>query len=297
MRTLPPGFAERLASGATTLARCWKLIRPDGLVMGFTDHDRSLSFDGVSFAAGTGLEAADTQAELGFAVGGGEVSGALSAASLTEADLAAGRYDDAAIEVWLVDWEDPGQRVLLDRGSLGEVRRAGSAFAVEVRSITHRLDETSGRLFQAACAADLGDARCGVPLASPAFSATTVVTDTDGTGFLKAAALAGFADGWFTGGRLAFASGANAGSAVEVRFHQKQPLGGDITLWRPMSAAIAVGDAFTVTAGCDKRFETCRDRFANTLNFRGFPHMPGNDFLLRSAREGEAGMDGGSLFK
>ena len=155
MRTLPPGFAERLASGATTLARCWKLARKDGVTMGFTDHDVTLRLDGVDYAPGTGLEAADTQSELGFAVGGGEVSGALSAASLTEADLSAGRYDDAQIEVWLVDWEMPSQRFLLERGTLGEVRRAGSAFVVEVRSLAHRLDETTGRLFQAACSADL----------------------------------------------------------------------------------------------------------------------------------------------
>jgi uncharacterized phage protein (TIGR02218 family) len=60
---------------------------------------------------------------------------------------------------------------------------------------------------------------------------------------------------------------------------------------------VAVGDAFQVVAGCDKRFETCRTKFANHLNFRGFPHMPGNDFVVRLPRQGNAGMDGGSLFR
>jgi uncharacterized phage protein (TIGR02218 family) len=221
----------------------------------------------------------------------------LSAESLTEADLSAGRYDDAGIEVWLVDWEDPTQRILLDGGTLGEVKRAGAGFAVEVRSLAHRLDETTGRLFQAACAADLGDISCGLALAGAAYTGVATVTRTDGTGYVEAAALAGFADGWFTGGRVSFTSGENAGVAVEVRLHQKQPGAGVTTLWRPLTLPIRPGDAFTVTAGCDKRFETCRDRFGNTANFRGFPHMPGNDFLLRSAREGEAGMDGGSLFR
>jgi uncharacterized phage protein (TIGR02218 family) len=58
-----------------------------------------------------------------------------------------------------------------------------------------------------------------------------------------------------------------------------------------------VGDAFRIAAGCDKRFSTCREKFANAVNFRGFPHMPGNDFVLRVARQGEPGMDGGSLFR
>jgi uncharacterized phage protein (TIGR02218 family) len=59
-----------------------------------------------------------------------------------------------------------------------------------------------------------------------------------------------------------------------------------IELWNAMTSAIEPGDAFTVTAGCDKRFDTCREKFGNRLNFRGFPHMPGNDFALGYARNG-----------
>ncbi len=38
---------------------------------------------------------------------------------------------------------------------------------------------------------------------------------------------------------------------------------------------------------CDQRFETCRDVFANTENFRGFPHMPGSDFVLAGPAAGQ----------
>jgi uncharacterized phage protein (TIGR02218 family) len=50
-----------------------------------------------------------------------------------------------------------------------------------------------------------------------------------------------------------------------------------------------------VTAGCDKRFETCRTKFANAVNFRGFPHLPGNDFVVAYAVPGEPGHDGSPL--
>ena len=106
MRTLPDALAAGLASGVTTLARCWRLARRDGLVRGFTDHDGDLAFGGTVYAAAAGLEAGDSETQLGFAVGGGEVSGALVAAGLAEEDLAAGRWDGAAVEVWLVDWQD-----------------------------------------------------------------------------------------------------------------------------------------------------------------------------------------------
>lgn len=298
MRSIPQTLAAHLDGGATTLCRCWRLIRRDGASFGFTDHDRDLAFGGMAYAARTGLEAAEASAELGFAVGGGEVSGALASAGLTGDDIAAGLYDDASVETWLVNWANPDERLLLDVGALGEIRSTGEgAFAAEVRGLMHRLDEERGRLYRAACAADLGDARCGVDVNDPAYSATGAVARTDGALGFAASGLDGYADGWFTGGRLVWTSGANAGLAVEVKAHRVGGGGAAIDQWQRAPRPIAVGDTFHVASGCDKRFATCREKFANAVNFRGFPHMPGNDFVLRVARQGEAGMDGGSLFR
>ena len=99
----------------------------------------------------------------------------------------------------------------------------------------------------------------------------------------------------FTSGKLAFTSGANDGLAVEVKTHRVASDGVHIELWQQMPEPIEAGDSFTVTAGCDKRFATCRDRFANAVNFRGFPHIPGNDFVISYPVPGEPGNDGSSL--
>lgn len=297
MRDIDPAFAEHLAASATTLCHCWKLLRRDGAVFGFTDHDRDLAFAGVTFTARSGLEPSEVSAELGFAVATSEVAGALSAVSLTEADIVGGLYDDATVETWLVNWADPqGQRLLVDVASIGGIKRTDHAFLAELRGIMHRLDQPQGRLYSLACAADLGDARCGVDLTLPAFRAEGVVTATDGRLVVQARDLGDHADGWFTGGRLAWTGGANAGAAVEVKHHRRDQGMHLLTLWQAAPATIAEGDAFTVTAGCDKRHATCRDRFSNTVNFRGFPHMPGNDFVVTYPREGE-GHDGGSFFR
>ena len=140
MRTLPPGLAAHLEGGATTLCHAWRLVRRDGAAFGFTDHDRDLVISGATFAARTGLDAAEATQNLGFAVGGGEVSGALVSAGITEDDLAAGLYDDASVETWLVNWSNPDERVLIDVGTIGEVRRADDAFVAELRGLMHRLD-------------------------------------------------------------------------------------------------------------------------------------------------------------
>jgi uncharacterized phage protein (TIGR02218 family) len=297
MRTIPPAFAAHLERTATTLCHCWKLVRRDGAVQGFTDHDRDLAFSGTTYAARTGLEAAEATQELGFAVGGGEVSGALVSAGIAEDDLSAGLYDDAAVETWLVNWAEPEERLLLDVASIGEIRRADGAFVAELRGVMHRLDEERGRLYRATCAADLGDAKCGVDLADPAFTATGVVARTDDALGLAAAGLSGFVDGWFTGGTLTWLDGANAGLVAEIKAHRLAGTETEFDLWQRAAKSIAAGDTFRVTAGCDKHFASCREKFANILNFRGFPHMPGNDFVIRLPRQGEAGMDGGSLFR
>ena len=61
-----------------------------------------------------------------------------------------------------------------------------------------------------------------------------------------------------------------------------------------MRRADRAGDAFTVTAGCDKQFATCRRSSPTRVNFRGFPHMPGNDFVTSYPCRGEPGNDGES---
>ncbi len=125
MRSLPDGLAAEFASGATTLCRCWRALRRDGRRFGFTDHDRDLVFDGTTFQASSGLEASEAESLLGLAVGGGEIAGALSAESVSEADIEDGAWDGATVETWLVDWRDTTRRMLLDAGAIGEIRRQG----------------------------------------------------------------------------------------------------------------------------------------------------------------------------
>lgn len=293
MRDIPAGLAAHLARSATTLCRCWTLTRRDGVPLGFTDHDRPLAFAGRIFSPVTALEAAETTAELGFAIGGGEVSGAFAATGLREADIVHGLYDDARLDVFLVDWADPQQHVLLEQGFIGEIRRGDSAFTAEVRSSAKAFDEERGRIYARACSADLGDARCGV---SPS-PATATVAGTDGRLSITVPALAAFPDGHFTAGRLSFTSGGNLGFASEIKRHSARDGLVALQLWQAAPAPIAIGDAFLVTPGCDKSFATCRQKFGNAINFRGFPHIPGNDFIIGGVRPGDGALDGGSLFR
>ena len=295
MLAIPNALAPRL-SGATTLCHCWRLTLRDGATLGFTDHDLDLSFGGTVFSAGAGLDASAVEAELGFAVGGSEVSGALTSAAITEGDIASGRYDGASVETWIVDWTDMDARLLLDAGVIGEVRRSEFAFTAEVRSVAYDLDVPFGRHYQAGCAADLGDARCMVDTTSPAFSVAGAVATTDARLTFSMAA-PGYADGWFTGGVARFTSGANAGQSFAIKAHSQGGAQATVQLWTPLGDAIAVGDGARLVAGCDKRLATCFGKFSNQVNFRGFAQIPGLDVLLSYANANSPVMDGGSLFR
>jgi uncharacterized phage protein (TIGR02218 family) len=280
MKTLPPGLQAHLASGATTLAWCWRLIRRDGAALGFTDHDRDLVFDATTFESATGFTASEIKDALGLSVDNLEVSSALKSDRLNEDDLAAGLYDDAAVEIWRVNWADTDQRVLMRSGSLGEVRRSGSAFTAEVRGLAHYLQQAQGRSYQYACDARLGDARCGVDLGDPAYSASGAVAAVEAPWLFTASGLVSFADGWCDGGVLTWTAGANDGREIEVKRFAQGDDSARIELWRSMPGEIAPGDTFTIAAGCDKTFATCKAKFANGVNFRGFPHIPGNHYVF-----------------
>jgi uncharacterized phage protein (TIGR02218 family) len=294
MRAIPAALQDKLDSGATTLCRCWLITRNDGLVQGFTDHDQDVVVGAVTCLANSGLTGSEATQTMGLAVDTTEFSGALAADTLNEDDLAAGRYDAAAVELWLTDWSEPDLRVLLAKGTMGEVKRQGPAFTAELRGLSDVLAEDTGRLFNTTCSADLGDTRCKVDLTVAANRGSGAVVATTATSTFTASGLDAFADGWFTAGKLTFTGGANANASVEVKSHRKD---GAVTLslWQAMAQPIAAGDAFTVTAGCDKQFSTCHDKFDNVVNFRGFPHIPGNDFVISYPIPGEPGNDGSSL--
>lgn len=147
MKSFSPPLAAHLASGVTTLCSCWRIVRGDGVVLGFTDHDRTIVFDGVSHDPATGLDATDAVAHAGLQVGGLEVTGALASDRITESDLEAGLYDNARVEQWLVNWAEPNERHRMRVGSIGEVKRDENAFTAEIRSLSHALDQEHGGSF------------------------------------------------------------------------------------------------------------------------------------------------------
>ena len=294
MKSLSPALQAHLDDGTTTLSCCWRILRADGVTLGFTDHDRVLTFDSTDFEPESGFAASEVRSGSDLSVDAQDAEGVLTSDRITETDIIDGRWDAAEVELWRVNWADPSQRVLLRRGAVGQIRRGRMAFVAEVRSLAHVLGQTVGRTFQSSCDAALGDTRCGIDLENATYKGNGVITDLLRDRAFMATGLAGFTAGWFTSGTVTWTSGANAGRITEVLTHDLAGSIANLTLLEAPVRAIAEGDSFIARAGCDKRMATCGAKFANVANFRGFPNIPGQDAVLRYASR-DGGNEGNVL--
>jgi len=285
-------LAAHLALGATTIARAWALTRADGLTLGFTDHDRDLGFEGISFRADAGLSARALEQVTGLAVDNSEAVGALRDAGLNEGDIMAGRYDGAGLRIWEVNWADVRQRRMIFRGTLGEITRAGGAFRAELRGLSEPLGQQGGRVYHAACAAVLGDGACRFDMDTPGYSAHAEVASVQDGQHFRFASLDAVAPGWFAQGRLIVQTGAALGLVGHIREDRMQDGARLISLWDSLRASLAPGDRVRLEVGCDKQAGTCRLKFANFLNFRGFPDIPGEDWLMAYPKAGQPNTGG-----
>ena len=260
----------------TTLVFIWRIDRRDGITLGLTSHDRDLTIDGLIYRAAPGMIPSAIERQDGFDPDSIELSGALTSDAITQDDLAAGRWDGATLRVSAVNWEAPEvDPLFLVRGELGMVETGEGGFSAELRGPAALLEAPVVEETTPECRAALGDRRCGVDMAGrrrfarvAAVSGMAVTVDASAT------------DGVYVAGTLRWLDGANSG--IESRVVAS--IAATLTLREPPYFAVLPGTRVELIEGCDRRFSTCVNRFANAANFRGEPHLPGNDLLTRYAQ-------------
>lgn len=262
-----------LGDALTHLALLWRLVRRDGVALGFTTHDRPLLRQGLRHEAAPGMVPSAVVTSAGLDGDSMDIGGALTADAVTAADLLAGRYNGAAVTLTLVDWRDPdGPGLRLARGWLGAAAISGGGdpgFTMTVHGPLAALAAPVAEICSPECRAGFGDDRCRVPLRRHRQRLSVVAAGET----LRLAGLAAPDD--VVDGHVRLLDGPGAG--LERRVIGRD--GDGLRLDAPLSAV--AGDRVEVTAGCDSRFATCRDRFHNAANFRGEPHVPGGDLLAR----------------
>lgn len=277
MKTISIELAEHYAQETTTLARLWKIVRRDGEVFGFTDHDEPIVYDGVTYAVSSvfDMSAVSTRSELN--VDSLEAKGILAQTGITAADIEAGLWDAAQVTMMEVNYEDLTQGAnVLRFGDAGEIRREGNQFVGEVRGLMQYLQNTIGRVVTANCPYDLGDTSCKVDLEALRVSGgvTTATSTRQFTDNSRAEAT-----DYFTFGVVTWTAGANAGLSMEVK---RFTTGGIFELQLDMPYPVEVDDEYTVVPGCNKvgRLGDCKLKYDNYVNFGGFEDVPGQHKTL-----------------
>jgi len=274
MKTAGSPLATHIGGETTTLATCWKVTRRDGSVFGFTDFDKDLTVDSLVYQAQSGYTRSAIHTIANLAVDNLDIESALDSETLNAADLRAGVWDGATIEIFLVNWANLANgKIILKRGTIGEVELKDMVFRAELRGLSQALSQQIVELYTPDCRADLGDSRCKVNLA--ALTVTGAVTEvSDRRGFTDTSRAE--ADGYWIGGLVTWTGGANMGRKMEVKAFAS----GAFTLFLPMPSEISEGDTYSLYPGCDKKFSTCKAKYDNVKNFRGEPNVPGNDQVL-----------------
>lgn len=275
MKTVSANLKSHLQGETLTICTLWKITRTDEQVFGFTDNSRDVVYGGVTYEAATGHTPSSIKTSAALNVDNLEVESVLNAATITEADVEAGLWDFATVEIMLVNYLSLADgHMLLRKGWLGNVKTGRNAFIAELRGMMQPLQQTIGRIYTPACDVALGSAKCGITLASYTVTGA-VTTATSGQVFTDTARSE--VDGYFDGGLITWTSGLNDGYQMEVK---TSTAAGVITLQQSMQNATVIGDTYSLSAGCDKTLDTCKAKFSNVVNFRGFPHIPGLDKMV-----------------
>lgn len=281
MKSLSANMTTHLQGEVLTLATCWKVTRQDSTILRFTNHDQDIVIGGDgTYEASTGFTGSGVSSSSDLRVDELEVQSVLTSTTIKEVDLISGKFDLAQVEIFLVNYNALGDGIIqIRKGWLGEFRLGSDGvYFTEVRGMMQLLQNTYGEVLTSICRADLGDSRCGVAL-GPLTVTGTVKGVTTQLFKITSDQTNGFGVDYWQYGQLTWTSGDN----IDVKHDIKGSSGDDLEFFNPTPFSIQVGDAFSIFPGCNKLISTCNDRFSNVNNFRGEPHLPGQDRVLRHA--------------
>lgn len=273
---VPSGLAAHYALESTTLAVGILITRTDGSVYGLTSADRTDTINGVVHIPGLQVKNVDISA--GLAVANLQLTLLDDTSLITRADALSGKWRNATFQMFEYNWASisSGVNPLL-AGTLGELTLGNGQITVELRGLQQALQQTVGNVSSKTCRARLGDSLCTKPLGPLTVTGTlTAITNNQ----VLVDSGRGEASDWFAEGVLTFTSGPCSGLSQKVKTYAS----GTFTLSLPMIIQPAIGNTYSVIAGCRKRMpEDCIIKFANVLNFQGEYHLPGTDALTKPA--------------
>lgn len=256
-----------------TVATWWRVLRRDGVALGFTTHDRDIWADGILHRATPGIVPSAIRRSADFEPDSAEVEGVLSHESISSADLSAGRFDNARVLIGIIDWES-GESQVLYRGAVGAVSEEAGKFVAELHSRKAELLRDPIPRTSPSCRATFCGQGCGLSAVRYTHEAVLVAHDLAANSVTVTSTAQGAP---LIGGSLRWLDGPQAGLSMNIVAAD----GFTLALDRPIDGTVKIGARALLREGCDRTLGTCAARFGNAANFQGEPFLPGNDLVAR----------------
>jgi len=274
MRTISSQLKQEFIEGYR--ATLVKFTTKTGAVHGYTDFDAPIAMDGVTYTPAPGLSRTRLTATSNDTVSNQELSSGWVDAP--EDQLLAGAFDNALVEISFCSWRKPEYGAyIINRGNIGVIQWSSDGFRADIQSHMRQLQRNIVFNSTASCRHQLFSAyatgligACTLNKSSYTFNGSVAAIIEEKLKF-SVSGLSQVAQ-YFQNGILTWTTGSNAGLKHEVKGHTTAGTT-DIELFLPTFTKVNPGDQFSVTAGCDKTFATCKSKFNNAINFGGFPHI------------------------
>lgn len=275
MKKISDNLKSHIESNLTTLAQCYFLRRKDGVEQCLTDCGFDLLIEGSLYKSSNSFNASSIETSASMAVDNLEIEGVIDSTMLKAEDIEAGRYDYAYVEIFLINYKQPADgKLILKTGYIGEIKTKDVHFTAEIRGLSQKLNNNLGSLFSPSCRVKFGSSKCGVNAASFGQEGRVLKLHS-GSSFVATGLPENI--NIYKNGTICFAKKSDV--ELEIRnIYEKT-----VNLMDELPFSIRAGDEFAINPGCDKQFKTCCEQFGNAINFRGEPHLPGMDEMLKTA--------------
>jgi uncharacterized phage protein (TIGR02218 family) len=282
MRKITDSFKQILQNDVTTLALCWKITKTNTSQLFFTEANHDIKIDNQIYRASTGLSSSAIKEDSSFAIDNLDIEGILDSEIIKAEDILAGIYDNAMIEIFLVDLttNDENQNktnvLFLKRGYIGNIKIIGNnKFIAEINGFLESGKQNITCRYGTTCRANLGDERCKFNLES--FTHQGFVSEVFDNKTFKDVTTSQ-ENGYFDHGAILLFHNLKFIHKGNVKFFINQTF----ELFEPTNINLEPGMIYYASIGCDKSANTCVTKFNNIVNFRGEPHIPGIEKLYRT---------------
>jgi len=248
-------------------AVCWHIQLTNGDQLRLTNYNEDIKIKDYKYVAESIFTYKSIEKCSELLTEKNEICGIICDKYFKRQDIINGKLNDAYIEIFLINTNhlDNG-KLILNQGYVSNIKIIDNKFIANISSLKNKFNHKITNSFSQNCRAKFCDQDCSLHEENYKFYGKISKVVSNNTLFDAERNEENF---YFNFGEITFISGNNTGLCFQVKNFKN----GEIELNLPSIYKLAVGDAYSIIAGCDKNFSSCATKFNNALNFRGEPYI------------------------